>query len=109
MWYAFEAYNQERLHGWTQNPEVARVTLWNLNAGRPEENHYGLVELGNGEDVTDDQGQRLMDRNDEIFNDDTTVDDVLVQEFSDPAEAASHDHQAAQAATAHSKWWKPLG
>ena len=58
MWCAFEAYNRERLHGWMQDSQVAKVTLWNLNAGRPEEGHYGLVELGAGEDVSGNRSDR---------------------------------------------------
>lgn len=76
MWYKFTAYNSQTLYGWTLDQAVLDAVLDQLNSRR-EVNVYAATELGDTDDVTDDQGHKLSDIGHWICDDDTTVDDVM--------------------------------
>ena len=76
MFYMFSASNRQTLYGWTQDREVMLMMLNRLNRKTGEFNQYRATALGDGEDVVDDQGRRLSERDDLILTDDTTVGDI---------------------------------
>jgi hypothetical protein len=76
MWYRFDAFNTEALYGWTRDPDVMRAMRDRLDRMAGEYGQYRVTALGDGDDVTDGGERRLMDRNDLILTDDTTVADI---------------------------------
>lgn len=74
MWYKFTAYNSETLYGWTRTPKVAQAAEDRLNKGR-NANFYAMTELSDSADEADGRDTPLRDRDDFIFDDDTTLAD----------------------------------
>lgn len=79
MWYMLTAYNSEACYGWTRDPDVVEAALCRLNRNR-EINVYSAKCLGddeneNGYGGTYPEAIPLKERDDLLFDDDTTPDD----------------------------------
>lgn len=89
MWYAFKSWNQETQYGWTQNLAVAQAVEASLNRNRPEEQHYGLVPLGDDYSIEYQEGRKLVDYQGLLCDDDTTVEDIQNHDAEMDAEATA--------------------